>query len=362
MRRSDTTWTPAALAALVAMAVLACGEEAPPPESAPRPVKIFTVGGEGASRTLEYPGEVQAVQHAEMSFEVQGRIIEFPVDEGQVVEQGQVLAKLDPRDYEADLSARRAQVEQARTEYQRQQTLLEKDVAPRQDVERARRNLEVTRAGLQTAQKAVEDTELRAPFAGVVARKLVRDFRNVRAKEPVLILEDDSGLQVQVNVPERDWVYARGRGERSPEGSDRLNPRVHVSNYPDRSFPAELREVATAADPTTRTYAVTLSFDVPGDVNVLPGMTAKVSLDVPGEVAGGALAIPARAVIDDGSGGPRVWRVDPEALTVTSVGVELGELSGDRIEVRDGLSPGDQIAVSGVHELREGAEVRRFGN
>jgi RND family efflux transporter MFP subunit len=337
-----------------------CGEEPPPPKEVARPVKILEIGAEGAARTLEYPGQVEASLHADLGFEVPGRIIELPVEEGQAVKEGEVLARLDPRDFQADLDAQRAQVRQMKTEYERAKTLFEKDVAPQQDVDRARRNLDVMEAKLRTAEKAVEDAVLRAPFDGVVARKLVKDFRNVQAKEPVLVLQDDSSLQIVANVPERDWVYAR-RNVPLEERERRLHPTVTVSNYPDREFPARLREAATTADPTTRTYALTLYFEVPDDVTVMPGMTASVRLDVPGAVTGSALAIPASAVVDEGGGPPHVWRVDPDTMTVSRADVELGELSGDQIEILGGLSPGDQIAVSGVSQLREGMAVRRFG-
>lgn len=346
--------------ASTACLVAACAEEAEPPAPAPRPVKLFRIGDGGATRTLSYPGTVEAALHGEIGFEVPGKIVAFPVEEGQVVKEGDVLARLDPRDFESDVDAQQALVRQARTEYQRFKTLFEKDVAPRQDLDRAQRNLEVTEARMRSAQKALEDAVLRAPFDGVVARKLVNDFRNVQAKEPVLVLQSESGLQIVADVPESDWVYAR-TDLPIEERERRVKPRVTVSNYPDRSFPATLREVATAADPTTRTYAITLAFEVPGGLNVLPGMTASVSLDVPAQRSGSTTAIPVRAVVDDGSGAPFVWKVDPDSLVASRAPVRLGEMSGDRIEIQGGLSEGDQIAVSGVHELREGMTVRPFG-
>ena len=354
-RRTRFLWS----ACFVAL-TLACSEEAPPPDPGPRPVKILEIGGSGATRTLEYPGQVEAAQHAELGFEVAGQMTEFPVDEGQLVEEGAVLARLDPRDFTSDLEAKRALARQARTEFDRAKILFEKDVAPEQDVDRARRGLEVTQANLRKAEKAVDDAVLRAPFSGVVARKLVKDFRNVQAKEPVVILEDDSGLQMVANVPESDWVFARTDAESRARRQREVDPKVTLSNYPDQPIPATLREVATTADPTTRTYAFTLAFDPPEGMNVKPGMTAKVSINIPGEEMGGAIAVPARAVVDEGEGPPFVWRIDPTTLTASRAEVTLGELSGDRIEIRSGLGAGDQIATSGVHQLRDGMTVRRY--
>lgn len=348
-------------AVLASAAALACGEEPPPQAPVARPVKIVTLGSEGATRVLEYPGEIEASQHADLAFEVAGQVVEFPVEEGQDVQEGQVLAKLDPRDYQARLDAELARRNAARAEYERQQALFDADVASQQELERVRRDYEVNEANLRTSRKALEDTQLRAPFAGKVARKLVKDFRNVQAKEPVLILQDDSDLQIVVHVPEAD--LALGQPDITPaERAARIRPRVTVSSFPDRVFPATLREVATTADPATRTYAVTLHFEKPGDLNILSGMTAKVTLEVPDDVTGAGYAVPVQAVLNDQGSTPYVWRVDPETMTVGRATVTLGEVSGDHIEVTGGLDPGDQVAVSGVHRLREGMPVRRFQN
>ncbi len=342
------------------IATLACGEE--PVEQAPvtRPVKILELGAGASAARLEYPGEISAAQHAEMAFEVPGKIIELPVMEGQEVEKGTLLARLDPRDFEAELRKVEANVAQAKSDYDRFKTLYEQGVESQATLEAKQRRYEVTLADLETTRKAVEDTRLIAPFAGRVARKLVEDFQNVNAKEPVLILQDDSSLEIVVNLPESDLTAGRPGGT-PEEASRRLDARVTVTTIPDRSFPAVAKEIATTADPVTRTFQATLAFANPGDVRILPGMTAKVSVNRPG--AGGpsrGFSIPTRAALADESGGATVWVVDPDSMTVRRTEVELGEMSGDQVEVRSGLSSGDLIAISGVHQLREGTPVRRL--
>ncbi len=132
-----------AAAVLASAAALACGEEPPPQAPVARPVKIVTLGSEGVTRVLEYPGEIEASQHADLAFEVAGQVVEFPVEEGQDVQEGQVLAKLDPRDYQAALDAELALVRSFRAEYERQQALFKAEVASQQELERAQRNFEV---------------------------------------------------------------------------------------------------------------------------------------------------------------------------------------------------------------------------
>jgi RND family efflux transporter MFP subunit len=200
---------------------------------------------------------------------------------------------------------------------------------------------------------------LRAPFAGEVARKLVDDFANIRAKDPILILQDNSHLEIVIDIAEADYVNMQP-GLDNAERTARARPRVIVGSVPGREFPARIKELATAADPTTRTYAVTLAFDNPPDVNLLPGMTAKVRVWGAGAAVPEAIWIPAHAARTDESGEAFVWVVDAASMKVGRRPVALGELSGGLVQLSGGLERGDLIATSGVHHLREGMQVRRF--
>jgi RND family efflux transporter MFP subunit len=349
---------------LLTLAIACGGEEQAEEAPVARPVRMFTLGSGGVSEgTLEYPGVLSTTQSAELAFEVPGRIVEFPVDEGQDVQQGQVLASLDARDYEASRDAAAASMNAAKAEYDRYRDLYASNAVSQQELEIKRRNYELSEARNRTAEKALADTGLRAPFSGVVARKLVEDFENVQAKQSVLVLQDESGMEVTINVPERDFVLARP-GLTLEERTARTNPHVELSSLPGRSFPAALTEFATAADPVTRTYALTLAFDPPSDVAVRSGMTARVIVTVPADMAGevAVFAVPADAVIADEGGNPLVWLVDEASMTVSRAPVVLGELSGTDVEIVSGLASGDVIAVSGVHNLRDGMLVRRLEN
>jgi RND family efflux transporter MFP subunit len=324
-------------------------------------VKIFEVRGSGATVTREYPGRIRAIQQADMAFEVPGRIIDFRFKEGEQVQEGEVLAQLDDRDYQARLDAARAQADNARVNFERAQKLFEEGALAALERDRRRTVYDTAEADLRKASKAVEDTSLRAPFTGVMAKKLVEDFENVQAKQTVLILQDESHLEIRVSVPERDMTGGAAQNLDPEEITRRIEPRVVVTAIPDREFPARVKQVAMIADPTTRTFEATFVIERPTDVSVLPGMTAKVIINAPAEAAGrSGMRIPAHATVSDEQGNAFVWVVDPSSMTVRPVPVELGELSGSEVSILSGLSDGDQIAISGVHQLREGSAVRRF--
>jgi len=340
--------------------VVGCGDAPEAPPSVAQPLKIFQVGGAGAGGTLEFPGEITPSQNAEPAFEVAGKIIEFPVDEGQILAAGDVIARLDARDYEAGVDRARANANKAQTDRQRYQTLFDKGVSPLTDLEGAKRRYEVAEADLKTAEKALEESVLRAPFAGTVARKLVQDFQNVQAKQPIVVLQDDSFLEIVVNVPESDFAGMKP-GLTIEERNRRSHSEVTISSIPDRRFPARIKEFTTTADPSTRTFQATFAFDTPDDVTVRPGMTGKVVIRVPEDVAADSnVSIPAVAVVTDDTGDPFVWVVDPTSMTVTRTPVTTGELAGDQMVIREGVTSGMQIAISGVHQLHDGMKVRRF--
>ena len=360
-------WARSAPRAGIAMICLAlhllligCEEERIPEEPVARPVKILVLESESSSRAYEYPGKVSPTQETYMAFEVAGRMTTFPVREGQAVRKGNILARLDPRDFQASLDAEMARVREAKADYQRYRTLYESESVALSELQVKRRSYEVKIARAKQAQKAIEDTKLIAPFSGIVAKKLVKDFQNVQAKEPVLILQDSSSLEIIINVPERDIAGSKP-GLTLGERNARLKSMVAITSFPGRTFPARIKEFSTTADPDTRTFKATFAFDTPRDVMVLSGMTAKVILSSKGkERPSGLYQIPANAVLADDAGQPFVWIVNPATMQIRRTPVQIGELLEANVEIQSGLSRGDWVAVSGVHQLREGLTVRQL--
>lgn len=338
-----------------------CSEEVAEQAPVVRPINILTVGGLTGGGTLSYPGEIRPTQNADLAFEVPGRLIELPVLAGEDVQAGQQLARLDPADYQSSVSQAQAAYNAAESIFNRFRDLLEVGAASAQAFDVAQRNFEVAAAQLETATKSLNDTRLIAPFAGRVSRTYVDNFSNVQAKQAIILLQDISTLEVIINVPEQDWQRA-GPDVTLAQRTERVRPRVSIASAPGREFPAVLTEYATAADPVTRTFEARLRFDPPDDINLLPGMTAEVSIDIPEDALGASAAvwIPAVAVLADDAGNATVWNVDAATMHVNRTIVEVGTLSGADIRILSGLEQGDRIAVSGVHNLREGMEVREL--
>lgn len=344
---------------------LAAGCEQAPVETPEvvRPVRIITVSTLQGGESLSYPGEIQGAQNVNIAFEVPGRIVEMPAREGIDVGQGDVLARLDPADFQSSLDAARASARASKETFDRFSEVFERGAISEQDLNVRRRQYEVDQANLTTAQKALDDTVLRAPFSGRIGRTFVDNFTNVQAKQEILLLQDLSEFEVVVNIPEQDWLRAKP-GITLAQKTSRVQPEVSMSGLPGRTFPVTITEVAAAADPVTRTFAARGRFDPPEDVVILPGMSATVTVTASKDTADLPLRllVPASAVVGGNDGGAYVWQVGGDPLAATLSPVTVGQMSGSEMEILEGLEAGDRIAVSGVQHLADGMLVRELGN
>jgi RND family efflux transporter MFP subunit len=342
-----------ALVLLPAIAFLLGGCQEPPPPASPetsRPVPILEIAATASTSGLRFPGRVQATQRAELAFNVPGRIVEFPADEGDALSAGTLIARLDPASFETRLSAARAEFDKARADYDRVREIWEKSQAvARAEVDQKRTAMEVARSSFAAAKQDVEDTRLTAPFDGVIARRHVENFQNVQAKEPIVSLQNVDELEIVIHVPERIMRSEPRRAAGYAQFDD----------VPGRRFPVSLKSHSTEADPQTQTYEVVLRLTRPQDVTILPGMSAEVLPgDAPGNQATGSVAVPLNAVAAGPDGTPRVWVVDPDTDRVAARAVSVGAVQGNDIIVLDGLQVGERIVTAGLSHLREGLWVR----
>jgi multidrug efflux system membrane fusion protein len=344
-----------ALVALMAVTFAGCGAEEVQ-EAAPvvRPVKTLVVGGLVGGE-VTYPGTVQAAQRMELSFRVDGPLIELPIKEGQQVKKGQVLGRIDPRDFQIAVDRARAEFTKAEADLKRYQTLYERDAVPLADLELRQSQRDVARAHLDDAELNLDYTNLRAPFTGQIGERYVENFEDVQAKQAVLSLHDVSGIEIVVDVPE---AY---RAQFNP---DRPAADLSVSFpvAPDREFEVALKEFSASADARTQTYKATLSLPQPEGVSIQPGMTAEVHArlkETPAAARPNEFVVPSLAVFAGDSGEQLVWVVDPADNTVHRREVQAGEVTGDgNIHVTSGLEAGQRIVVTGVNQLHQGQEVR----
>jgi RND family efflux transporter MFP subunit len=333
----------------------ACGTESgstPPLEPPVRPVKMHTVTGASDTPAREYPGTVSAAETATLSFEIPGTVVDLPVEKGERVEAGQLIARIDGENQQSRVQSARATRNAARSAYERAKSLYAQGIVSQQQLEARQREYEVAQSQLEQAQTQVGDTRITAPFDGRVADRRVELNENVGPQQPIVTIQDLSQMEVVIDVSEQS------RMRRALQSTSLA---VAVSMRPTRRFPATLKEITTTADPATRTYEATLAFEPPEDEGILPGMTARAI------VGGGAastadtsqaITIPVTAIFSRSRGDASVWTVGDSSMTVTRRSVSLGPVRDSTVVVTSGLRVGERIAATGVHQLTDGQSVR----
>ena len=355
---------------LVYACLAACGVEQPAATGpVTRPVKIFVVDGTAKGAVRTFPGRVDAAQTAELAFRVSGQLQDILVREGDMVEAGQVLARLDPTDFRIVLEDRQASFDNARSNFERARELVADGNISRMDFDRMEASYRTTSAALSQAVKDLEYTVLHSPFRGRIAERKVERFEEVLAKEAIFTLQNIEQLDVIIDLPESVVRMVSGDARKGEEvslesleeGASRSRAYASFEGRDGEAFSLTPKEIVTKADEQTQTFKATFTMDSPGDFTVLPGMTATVTLDLTDLIASErARWVPVRAVQADSGLQPRVWVLDPASMTVSSREVTIGRMSGDRIRVTEGLSGGEEIVAVGAPYLAEGMRVSRM--
>lgn len=352
----------------VLLTLSGCGEEEVVKEMV-RPIKVMQIGGTEVFTGRWFPGKAKAVQEANLAFRVAGTLSELTVNIGAEVKKGDLLAKLDPRDFEVALSSAKAQLNRvqaavnlAKTDFERVERIRQKDAgavsqsmvdSKQGEYDSALAQLSSARAEVTRVQDSLNYSFLLAPFDGTVVEKFVENFEDVQAKEQVIRVIDTSAIEFTIQIPEIMMVHA-------PKAKSAF---VVFDANPDIEIPAKIKEIGREASQTTRTYPITLSLEQPAGLKILPGMAGKARGDrssverIALEEQADAVEIPVAATFSVEAGKTFVWIVDEAAKTVSKRQVEMGDLTDNGILVK-GLNGGEWIATAGVNTLIEGQEVR----
>ncbi|MCG8028010.1 MAG: efflux RND transporter periplasmic adaptor subunit [Candidatus Thiodiazotropha taylori] len=322
-----------------------------------RPVKSFLIESTASGAIRTFPARIDAGRKAELAFRVSGVLKELSVKEGDQVKAGQQVAALDPTDLQIVYNDREANFDQAKRNFTRAKELVKKGNISKMDFDKLEAEFKSSSATLKAAQQDLNYTKLTAPFSGTIARLNIDNFEEVQAKQSILVLQDISELEVKFDVPEN---LLRGLSAEDRESAkDDVSVSVSFADIPGSSYPLSFREITTQADAKTQTFQVTYTMQRLKSANILPGMTAKVTVDFSKFDSGSdVFTVPASAIVGDYKLDPQAWVIETESMTVQPRSVKVGRLSGENIEVFEGLMPGDRIVTAGAPFLVNGMKVR----
>jgi membrane fusion protein, multidrug efflux system len=382
---------------VLALSVAGCGGEATTVKAEAKPEPVIVEAAPVESRTigryLRVTGSLVADEQAEVSAEAAGRVIAAPVERGARVAQGAVLARISPTETSAQLleaEANAAQIEArlgladqqafdpqrvpdvmnakasldlAVAEFARIKSLLDQKVVSQSEYDQRRaqvdvaqqqfqmaqnaaeqsyRSLQAARARVDLARKAAADTTIRAPFAGLVAERLVSIGDYVTRGAHVATVVRVDPMRIELTVPEQAISLIKG-GQ---------SVQVAVDAYPGESFAAKVRYVSPSVRADQRALTVEAVAPNP-DGRLKPGLFATASIQQPAGAP--ALLVPTTAV-ETVAGTSRVYVIKKDKIEERIV--TLGEPVGQQVEITSGLVTGETIAAAPKGHLADGMDVR----
>ena len=381
-----------------------------------RPVRAIKVGDVTWIKGREFPGRANAKNEVDLSFRVAGSLISLPVDVGSQVQQGDVVAILDPRDFEAALAsaqgnlarakanltametgARAEEVEQLKAavaeaeathnealgEHDRYKRLLEQGAGTQQQFDIALARRDRTAAQLTTAKEALNigltgarEEDLQAKRSEIMALEAAVKSASNQLEYTVLkapfsgevaarYLDNFQTVQAKQPVIRLLDLSTVEVTVQVPEAVISLVPLVKQVScqfdvFGDREFVGRVTKIGSEASQTTRTYPVTVEIPQPEDVKILPGMAARVrnKPDEDDEQTETQLVVPPTAVFAAETGEQSyVWVIQEPANTVSRREVTVGEITPVGLAISDGLSRGEWVVTAGVNSLREDQPV-----
>lgn len=338
------------------LTLMACSKEeiANTVEVAPlKPVRTMSVSL-GSVTTKSFTGVVDAIKTAELGFRVSGELNSVSSKEGDSIKQGQILATLDQADFKISLDSAQAEYDRAKSEFDRAKRLIKQGAISTADFEKLKAQQSNAKAQLDSAKQNLKYTVLKAPFDGVIAKQYISNFEKISSSETFAAIQDLSSLEVKINIPESVMIKLK-RGE-----DDRDVYAVFDGNL-DRRYPLSFKEVSTRADEQTQTYAVKFVMAYPSDINLLPGMSARVFAEHKSDgIATKEVYVPAHSVLEDSQGRFVYIATETESGKgeVARRAVVVGELNENGILILQGLDVGDKVITAGMSKMSQGLAVR----
>lgn len=323
-------------------------------------VRTAVVGVAAATQGYTYSGEVRGRYESQLAFQVNGKIIKRNVELGSVINAGDVLMQIDPKDIQQTVNSTSAQVYSAESQLRlaesnlnRFRQLYEQGAVGRMTYDQYVSAYEVAAAAVQQASaqhtqgaNQLDYSLLRADKPGVISAITAEVGQVVSAGQPVLTLVQDGEREVEISVPEN----------RIEELRKAQQIKVTFWALSNVTTDGKVREISPMADPVTRTYKVRISLlNPPPEIKL--GMTAAVTLL--GSDAQQTVTIPLAAIYQNGDT-PAVWVVTGNTITLRPI--KIGQFGDGTIQVLEGLQQGDRIITAGVHKLKEGQKVKAGGD
>lgn len=314
----------------------AAGDAAPGMPVEAQPVTIAT-----AEDIVEAVGTLQSNESVTVRPEIAGLVTDILFEEGGTVEKGDVLVRLDDSIPRAELAEAQAQLILTKANFERAESLYEKQTGTRRTLDEARAALKAAEAHVALAEARLAKTAINAPFAGSIGLRSISVGDYVVPGQDIVNLEDISTLKADFRVGET-WLPMLRTGQEIT---------VQLDSFPDRTFAGEVYAIDPRVDDAGR--SILIRARVPNDEgSLVPGLFARVRLVVSSRE--NAILIPEQAIIPQ-KGQQFVYRVIDGKADMTPV--EIGLRRKGTVEIKSGLSASDTVITAGQMKVQPGAPV-----
>jgi membrane fusion protein (multidrug efflux system) len=310
------------------------------------PVEAATVASSNMAAFYSGTATLEADQQAIVVSQITGVVLEISAEEGDYVQAGQVLAKVETDRYALEVERANAALKRLETDFQRKKELFNKKLVSTEDYERVSAEYEAQKAAYQLARLDLAYTSIRAPISGYISERMIRAGNLVTLHQPVYKVTSYNPLLAVLHVPERELaVLSKG-----------LEVSVALDAWPGEVFKGEVIRISPVIDPATGTFRVTAEVRDHGSM-LKPGLFGRVQIlydlhqDVP--------VIPRSAVITEDEYS-HVFVINAEGNASRRT-IELGYENNGQIEVITGLEKGEQVVTAGKGSLSDGTRVEVVG-
>lgn len=295
---------------------------------------------------FEFPFIAKPLRTSVLSFRVSGLIDRFDVYAGNYYHSGELIAGIDPRDFQLRYEQAEAAYRQANADFERIASLYEKDNLPASSYEVARATWISARTARDAALNALNDTQLQAPFDGYIGEVFIERYQDVKASQPVVTLADISSLRIEVYVTQQIAMQIGNLNE----------VELEFDQLPGQKFRAKVIDCTRSTTQNNLSYLFTAL--LPNSNRTLPaGLSGQVRFNLSNSIDRVQI-IPRKALYHTTAEGDCVWTVDTTSGRVTQRHIIVGKLlPEDRIVVNAGLQEGDMVVTSGLRFLNENQTV-----
>lgn len=332
-----------AIAAIIILPRLSFNTEGKPEQKKSRstPVHVQVISPSELQENLSITGTVLPFKEVDLTSETSGRITKITMEEDEFVEEGDLLVKLNDGPLQAQLQQAQHQKALLEKQLNRKTQLLEKEGISQESYDQTKTDLESTKAEIQQIREQIEQTEIRAPFDGIVGLKYVEVGSYISASTQVARIRQMNPVKLDFSIPGK-YAHLVEKGQQiefRTEGADSIRT-------------AEIYAIEPGIDQSTRTLPIRAVY--PNKANkLIPGQF--VTIDLTLTTTDQALMIPAKALVPE-LGGQKLYLYRNGQSH--SKGVEIGKRTADQVQVTQGLNAGDTVITQGIQSVGDGTPVK----